>query len=50
MFFVTEDKKRNYTYPDDMDVYKKISDYLAEQNDVSSLKKQIEDFGSKKDE
>ena len=34
----------------DMDVYKKISDYLAEQNDVSSLKKQIEDFGSKKDE
>ena len=22
MFFVTEDKKRNYTYPDDMDVYK----------------------------
>ena len=34
----------------DMDVYKKISDYLAEQNDVSSLKKQIEDFGNKKDE
>ena len=34
----------------DMDAYKKISDYLAEQNDVSSLKKQIEDFGSKKDE
>lgn len=34
----------------DMDVYKKISDYLAEQNDVSSLKKQISDFGSKKDE
>ena len=34
----------------DMDVYKKISDYLAEQNDVSSLKKQIADFGSKKDE
>lgn len=34
----------------DMDVYKKISDYLAEQNDVSSLKKQIEDFGKKKDE
>ena len=34
----------------DMDVYKKISDYLAEQNDVSSLKKQIEDFGSKKGE
>ena len=34
----------------DMDVYKKISDYLAEQNDVSSLKKQIEDFGRKKDE
>ena len=34
----------------DMDAYKKISDYLAEQNDVSSLKKQIADFGSKKDE
>lgn len=34
----------------DMDAYKKISDYLAEQNDVSSLKKQIEDFGKKKDE
>ena len=34
----------------DTDVYKKISDYLAEQNDVSSLKKQIEDFGNKKDE
>ena len=34
----------------DMDAYKKISDYLAEQNDVSSLKKQIADFGSKRDE